>query len=71
MQRKLDTLNSKYKNTERELHEKRAKLGVYEQLDHQTTSAAEDLEPELLKTKQLQQKCDALEKENHTLKTKD
>ena len=72
MQRKLDTANTKNRGLERELHEKSAKLSVYEQLDYQkSSSAAEDLEPELLKTKQLQQRCDALEKENITLKTKD
>lgn len=52
MQRKLDTASTKSKGIERELHEKSAKLSVYEQLDYEKqASAAEDLEPELLKTK--------------------
>ena len=52
MQRKLDTANTKNRGIERELQEKSSKLSVYEQLDYQkATSAAEDIEPELLKTK--------------------
>ena len=34
MQRKLDTANTKNRGLERELHEKSAKLSVYEQLDY-------------------------------------
>ena len=34
MQRKLDTANTKLRGLERELHEKSAKLSVYEQLDY-------------------------------------
>ena len=52
MQRKLDTAKTKNSGLERELQEKTAKLTVYEQLNYQTSSsAAEDLEPELFKTK--------------------
>ena len=55
---------------EAELREATAKLSVYQQLDDSSryTSLHDDVQPELLKTKQLKQKCEDLERQVQILK---
>ena len=49
----------------------RTKLSVYEQIDSNVrlTTLQEDVEPELVETKRIKQRCEDLEREVKVLKT--
>ena len=72
MQRSLERSDTRVKLIESELLENKTKLSVYEQFEssNRLSSLQDDIEPELAKTKQLQRKCDDLQREVKILKEK-